>query len=223
MTARATVSPPNPLSNMPIGLSFMAVRLWGSHQVARDLVDGAGAGQGHGQLELGLDATEHPLDAAGTAGRQPPQHGPPQHHATRTQGESPHHVHTATDAAVDEHLPALAHRRHDRGQGVGRRNRAVELATAVIGHAHAGRAGVEAGHGVVVPQHALDDHRQTGQLVQPPDALEGDTRVLIDQASDRGARLEGRRADVGREHEGIAYVAHPTPKNRRVAGEHERG
>jgi len=78
-----------------------------------------------------------------------PQHRPADQHRPRPQGQGLDHVGAAADAAVHVDLAAVADRGRHLGQGVGGGDHGVELAAAVVGHDHPGRARVQAGQGVV--------------------------------------------------------------------------
>ena len=122
-------------------------------------------------------------------------------------------VDAAADAAVEQHLAAVADRVDDLGQRVEARGDAVELAPAVVRDDDAGGAVVAREDGVLGGEDPLDHEREARARGQPLEVAPRE-RLVVDRA-EPGARVErpveGRREvrqrQVGRQREREPEVA----------------
>src|SRR3954466_10986856 len=100
-------------------------------QVAVELLHRPGADQRHRAAHVGLEESQHVVDASLAGGAEGVEVGATDQRRLRAESNGLHHIAPTADAAVDEHLGPVAdgvdHRRHEMDGG----RRTVELATAV--------------------------------------------------------------------------------------------
>ncbi len=160
------------------------------------------------QVELGEQAAQHELDPGLAVEPEPPHVRTPEADRVGAERERLEDVGAGADAAVEQHGELVAHRLAHARQRVERADRAVDLATAVVGDDQPVDAGVEREPRVLGVEDALEHDRQLGLLAQPCKVGPGDARVgeLVGPVADRGTGvLLGRLLERSAEH-GIAEV-----------------
>src|ERR1700761_8101582 len=101
--------------------------------LVREVTRTCHAEQPKGELEFGGEGAQNPLGALRAAGRETPRGGPADQRRVGSERDRDRDVDTSADAAVDEDRGTTADRLHDPRERQGGRDRAVELATAVVG------------------------------------------------------------------------------------------
>ena len=157
---------------------------------------------------------------------------PADEHRSCAERQRLQHVRAAPDATVDQQRQIRADRVDDARQRVdGRRDR-VEVAAAVVRDEDAGDPLLAREHGVVRIEHALQQHRQLRQRLEPLDVLPGELlrqdvgeRAVLGVhllARRRGEPAQIRHLDAGRQVELHALLAIARAVDRRVDGDDER-
>src|SRR6478672_3675914 len=98
-----------------------------------DRQDVATAAQRHRRIELLADYIERQRDALAAKRLHAVEEGAADEHGARSECDRLQHVLAGANAAVEENLHAVTHCPHNRRQRSDRRQRAVELPSAVIG------------------------------------------------------------------------------------------
>src|SRR4029077_8507404 len=78
------------------------------HEIAGDVGEGGGSGEGHGQIELFAELAEDPGDAGFAVGREAPEDGAADEDGAGSQGQRLEDVGAAPHAAVEEDLDPVA-------------------------------------------------------------------------------------------------------------------
>ena len=102
-------------------------------------------------------------DSSLAVSRQSPQHRPADEDGVGAERQGSEDVQPAPYAPVHQDRGPAADGRDHVGQRVGGGHRPVELSAPVVRDHDSRRAGVEASHGVVAAQNALDQHGEPGQ------------------------------------------------------------
>ena len=127
--------------------------------VACDLRDRRTAREAERQVELGLEVADHLPDAAFAGDAEAVRIGPADQDCPRAERECLERVRASADAAVQEDRNAAVDRLDDTGQRFDRRDRAVDLAAAVVLDQDPVHPRVDRAAGVVRVQDALEHDR----------------------------------------------------------------
>ena len=139
----------------------------------------AQAAQRQRDVELLLDQLERERDAALAERAQPVGVGAADHHGARAERERPQHVLPAADAAVEPHFDLAVHRLHNLRQRPDRRDRAVELAAAVVGDHDRVGPRLRRELRVLGVEDALDDQLAAPELLHPLHVFPRQRRVEL--------------------------------------------
>ena len=137
-------------------------------------------GEGHRHVHLAQQAPQDVLDAGLPAEAEAVDVGPPVEDRGGAQRHGLDHVGAGAHARVEQDRDGAADRLEHPRQRVERRDGAVDLAAAVVGHDDAVHSGLHRGAGVVGVQDALEHDGQRGLVPQPGEVVPGQRRVAED-------------------------------------------
>jgi MFS family permease len=129
------------------------------------------------QVNLREQAPQDMADSALSPENQPVHIWPAVEDRVGAEREGLDHVRTGPDAGVEQHWDGSPGRCAHRGQCVKGGDSAVELATAMVGHHHAVRAGVHGPPGVIGVQDSLDQDGQAGLVPEPGQIRPAESRI----------------------------------------------
>src|ERR1700683_1794052 len=145
---------------------------------------------------------EYRLRAHPTAEREAIEHRPPDRHEIRTERQAFENILAAADPTVDHNDGAAVNGVGDARQYGERTGYVVQLAPPVIGYLHARAAVLHGRDGELRRDHAFQQHRQAGRLVDEFQIIP--IEITLDGFLAVAARLRGKISGWERRTEVIA-------------------
>ena len=116
----------------------LALAKWrASKVVRRQVANFRHPGQRHGHHHLGAYELEHMGNTGLSFGSKRIGPGAAEQDAAGTQGQHAHNIKARAHSAVYQYRQPVAHGRRDWRQGLGRRQHAIQLSTAMVRHHYA--------------------------------------------------------------------------------------